>query len=918
MAKKRHLLFRGHQPLAKPFRVRRRRLTGKGWLTHLLLACLIALFCIINQPVFAHISSGILITQSLPTAPQLLQQGREHYEAGQFAAAVKVWQQAIQAYQSQGDRVLRLNQAMVLSNLALAHQALGQLPEAKEAIASALTLLQSEPDTSDRRRILAQALNTQGSLQMAQGQAQQALTTLQQATDAYKQVGDEAGVIRSLLNQAQALRVLGLYPRALSTLTQVNQTLQAQPDSSLKAAGLRHLGNALRLIGNLNESRKALQQSLEVAEKLPSPLDITAALLSLGNTARAQQNTQAALKFYQQADAIAGFPTTRIQALVNQLSLIVEGGIKGDRASLTQPLLPQIQAQLADLPLSRLNVYARINFAQSLIKLGTREEDTGTQKPTDSGNSSDTLSASSSAQSPLPNVREIAQILATAIQQAKSLEDQQAQAYALGSLGGLYEKTKQWSQAQVLTQQALILSQSVNAPDIAYRWQWQLGRLLKAQGNEKGAMPEALREASIAAYTEAVNTLQSLRSERVATNSEVQFSFRESVEPVYREFVSLLLKPDGTETSPDRLEQARKVIESLQVAELDNFFRAACLTAKPLQIDAIDQKAAVIYPIILPDRLEVILSLPQQPVRHYAISLPQAQVERTVRQLRVELIKRIGQNFLPLSQQVYDWLIRPAEADLQASEVKTLVFVLDGSLRNIPMAALHDGQQYLMEKYGIALTPGLELLESRPLAKSQLKILTAGLSEARQGFNALPNVEAELKQIQSQVPGEVLLNEKFTKTTLQNKIDAVGFPVIHLATHGQFSSKAENTFILTWDDRINVNELDNLLRTTDLRRSSPIELLVLSACQTALGDNRAALGIAGVAVRAGARSTLATLWSVNDEATAELMIRFYQELANSTVTKAEALRRAQLSILQNPKYQQPYYWAAYILVGNWL
>src|SRR4028118_1804203 len=143
MAKKRHLLFRGHQPLAKPFRVSRLRPTRKGCLTHRLLACLTALFGIINQPVFAHISSGILITQSLPTAPQLLQQGREHYEAGQFAAAVKVWQQAIQAYQSQGDRVLRLNQAMVLSNLALAHQALGQLPEAKEAIAPALTLLQS-------------------------------------------------------------------------------------------------------------------------------------------------------------------------------------------------------------------------------------------------------------------------------------------------------------------------------------------------------------------------------------------------------------------------------------------------------------------------------------------------------------------------------------------------------------------------------------------------------------------------------------------------------------------------------------------------------------------------------------------------------------------------------------------------------
>jgi CHAT domain-containing protein len=851
----------------------------------------------ISQPVFAHLSSGILITQSLPAAPQLLQQGREHYEAGQYAAAVKVWQQAAQAYQSQDDRVLRLNQAMVLSNLALAHQALGQLPEAKEAIASALQLLQSEPDTSDRRRILAQALNTQGSLQMAQGQAQQALTTLQQATDAYKQVGDEAGVIRSLLNQAQALRVLGLYPRALSTLTQVNQTLQAQPDSSLKAAGLRHLGNALRLIGNLDESQKALQQSLEVAEKLPSSPDIAASLLSLGNTTRAQQEPEAALKFYQQAAAIAASPTTRIQALVNQLSLIVEGSVKEDISSLTQPLLPQIQTQLADLPLSRIGVYSRINVAQSLMKLveaGQQQKDRTPASRVSLGSS---------------QLQEIAQLLTTAIGQAKSLGDQQAQAYALGSLGGVYEKTHQWSQAQDLTQQALILTQSINAPDISYRWQWQLGRLLKVQGDEKGA---------IAAYTEAVNTLQSLRSELVAINSEVQFSFREGVEPVYREFVSLLLKADGTKTNPEQLEQARKVIESLQVAELDNFFRAACLNAKPVKIDAIDRKAAVIYPIILPDRLEVILSLPQQPVRHYATSLPQEQVEQTVKQLREELIKRITRKFLPLSQEIYNWLIQPIEAELQASEVQTLVFVLDGSLRNIPMAVLHDGQQYLIEKYGIALTPGLELLASQPLAKSQFKILTAGLSEARQGFDALPNVEAELKQIQSQVPSEVLLNQQFTKTTIQNQIDAVPFPVIHLATHGQFSSKAEDTFILTWDDRINVNELNNLLRTTDRQRSSPIELLVLSACQTALGDNRAALGIAGVAVRAGARSTLATLWTVDDEATSALMVRFYKELTNSTVTKAEALRRAQQSILLDPKYKQPYYWAAYVLVGNWL
>jgi CHAT domain-containing protein len=912
MARTRHLRFRVHQPLGKHFRLGHGRLTRLGWLTHLVFVCLTVLLCIISQPVFAYLSGEVAVTQSLPTASQLLQQGREHYEAGQYAPALKIWQQAAQAYQSQGDRI---NQAMVLSNLALANQQLGQLSEAEEAIASSLKLLQSEPDTKEGPRILAQALNTQGSLQMAQGQAQQALTTLQQATDAYKQVGDEAGVVRSLLNQAQALRVLGFYSRALSTLTQVNQTLQTQPNSLLKASGLRHLGNTRRLIGNLDESRTVLQQSLEIAEELPSPPDIAAALLGLGNTARAQQNPKAAIDFYQQAAAIEGSPTIRIQALVNQLSLIAEGGVKGNVTSLVPTLLPQIQTQLADLPLSRISIYARINIARSLIQLGTRhwelgsgERNTETQGYGDMGNSSDTSSTSS--RQPISDLREIAKILATAIQQAKTLGDQQAQAYALGSLGGLYEKTQQWSQAQDLTQQALILTQSINAPDIAYRWQWQLGRLLQAKGDEKAA---------IAAYTEAVNTLQSLRNDLVAINSDVQFSFRESVEPVYRELVSLLLKSDGTKISPHQIEQARKVIESLQLAELDNFFRAACLNAQPVQIDAIDRKAAVIYPIILPDRLEVILSLPQQPIRHYATSLPQDRVERLVKQLRQDLTKQISRQFLPLSQQVYNWLIQPIETDLQANDIKTLVFVLDGSLRNIPMAALYDGKQYLIEKYAVALTPGLELLEPQPLAKSQLKILTAGLSEARQGFNALPGVEAELKQIHSQLPSEVLLNQEFTKTGIQNKIDAVPFPVVHLATHGQFSSQAEDTFILTWDDRINVSELNSLLRTTDLHGSSPIELLVLSACQTALGDNRAALGIAGVAVRAGARSTLATLWAVNDEATAALMVRFYQELANSTVTKAEALRRAQQFILKDPRYRQhPYYWAPYVLVGNWL
>ena len=216
------------------------------------------------------------------------------------------------------------------------------------------------------------------------------------------------------------------------------------------------------------------------------------------------------------------------------------------------------------------------------------------------------------------------------------------------------------------------------------------------------------------------------------------------------------------------------------------------------------------------------------------------------------------------------------------------------------------------------MTPGLQLLAPKPIERGQLKALSGGLTLARQGFSSLTNVALELNQIKSEIPSTVLLNQEFTSTTLQNEINSVPFPVVHLATHGQFSSQAEQTFILAWDKPISVNELDGLLRSRDNSISNAIELLVLSACQTAAGDKRAALGLAGVAVRAGARSTLASLWNVNDRSTALLMGKFYRELGNNQLNKAEALRQAQLVLLNNPKYQRPIFWAPYVLVGNWL
>lgn len=772
----------------------------------------------------------------------------------------------------------------------------------------ALPVAASASDITNAAIVRAQTLNSQGVRQLETGQAETALETWKQAEAAYTAAGDETGKLGSQLNQVQALQSLGQYRRAKSLLEQINARLQSLPDSPLKASSLQSLGNALFRVGDLQESQRVLQLSLQISQRLRG--DTSSTLLALGNVVRVQKDDATAIaansnaiSFYQQAATVTSSDLIRLQAKLNLFSLLVES----NQTPQAVPLLPEIQSLLVDLPASRSTVYAQVNLAESLIK-ARRIAGIAHEK-----------------NSLLINSTGVAQLLANAVQQARSLNDLRAEAYALGQLGHLYETSKQWTDAERLTKQAIQIAQSVQSDDIAVSWQWQLGRILKRQ--------ERTLEA-IAAYNQAVETLSVLRGDLVAINPEAQFSFREQVEPIYRELVQLLL---ANPTQAD-LQRARSVIEALQLAELNNFFREACLDAKPKQIDQVDANAAVVYSIILPDRLAVILSLPNQPLRYHSTNLISNSISKSREKNQSNEVDRVfddlfatlnpfitSQEPLRPHQQLYDWLIRPIEADLAKSEVNTVVFVMDGVLRGVPLAALHDGQQYLIEKYSIALTPGLQLLPPRSLTPEDLGTLAGGLSEARQGFSALPGVDREIQQISTLVPTNVLLNQAFTQTQLADKLESVSFPIVHLATHGQFSSQAENTFLLTWEGRIEVKDLDQLLEVRDSLRISPktrqnrrpIELLILSACQTAAGDKRAALGLAGVAIRSGARSTIATLWSVQDNSTAELITRFYTELKQPGITRAEALRQAQLSLLRSSDYQHPYYWAPFVLVGNW-
>jgi len=661
-----------------------------------------------------------------PPSPQADADARAAYQSGRFQEAVTLFEEAIAHYTTDP-----LRQAMALGNLALAHQQLGHWEDAKEAIARSLDLLATLEANQDQQSVQAQALVIAGQLALDQGQPDQALTYWNQSTELYINLGDRSRQWQSQIYQAQALQALGFYRQAIDRLEVVNQALQNEADSVIKVNGLQSLGDALRVAGNLERSRQVLEGGVAIARRLDQTEQVAALTLSLANTLQALGETEEALVLYQRMPSVG---TIGLKAQLNQLSLLVQRKTWEEAWALAS----RLEAPIRDLPPGRDNIYARIKYAEALIAIASQGFTTG-------------VSASHA----------IGEGLAVAIQHSQALGDRRAESYALGSLGLLYEKTRQYTDSQTVTRRAFTLAQDTKAEDLTYHWQWQLGRVLREQGK---------REEAIAAYQGAVATLQSLRNDLVAINPEVQFTFGQTVEPIHRELVSLLTLEDASdETRTANLESARQVIESLQQAELENFFREACLDAQPVAIDQIDNRAAIFYPVILSDRLEVIVRLPDRPLQHHSLPLSQREIEVTVQQLRRQVTRSITPPslILPLAQTVYDWLIRPVAEDLQESRVETLVFVMDGVLRNLPIAALHDGDGYVIEHYSLALTPGLQLLNSQPLEARQLSVIAAGLTEERQQFSSLPGVEEELQLISQQVPSQILLNQGFTRENLR-------------------------------------------------------------------------------------------------------------------------------------------------------
>jgi len=869
---------------------------------------LLALF----STVFFSVLTQAVDLSSIDNNQNRIEEGHVLYENGQYQKALTVLEESLKNLPDKEE--YSLNKAAILIDLSLIHEKLGQLKKVGELSAQSISILNSFESSPTTIELLATALNIKGLWQLKIGQTEQAFTTWEEAKKLFQRIGDDLRILQININQAQALQSLGFFRRSYTILNDINLSLQNQPASLTKVVAERSLSNTLILTGDLNGAEKLLNNSLSLARNLSLNDEITSDLISLGNLIRlygvhsigldnpfdAQEQFLKAIKYYEEAISSSKENTQKLKIYANELGIFVDilklqkknpdlqQDLPFKLSSALELLLTKIKPLIKQVNPNRNVVYAEINLVKNLNELRKLDKK-------------------------FDNTTLINNLLTQALSQAQAIGDDRSIAYSLGYQGKLLEEQKQYNEAVIATQQALIFADNSNAKDILYQWQWQLARLQKNQGQI---------ESSLVSYSQAIANLKALKNDLVAINPEIQFTFTEQIEPIYREYVELLLLNSPSQT---RLVESMNTIDSLQLAELENFFHSTCIEHRDVDIktvmDNYDTQAAIVYPIILSNSFEVLLKLPGKPILHYSTPIKNHRAIEEKLSSFTQILQQHNSDLKEIladSQTIYKWLLKPLEKDIATSGVKTLIFVPDSLLRGIPMAALHDGANYLIEKYNLALVPQLYFLESQAKVDKNIKILMGGLTKSSGGFVGLPHVNDELAIIEKEIPkNAVILNEDFTKEKLKERFNQLKYPILHLATHGQFSSQLEKTFVLTWQNSLNANELSDLLKTVTGKKGNPLELLVLSACQTLTGDKRASLGLAGIAIKAGAKSTLASLWPINDQATSILMGQFYGNLMKSTFTKAEALRKAQLTLLNDSRFQSPYFWAPYVLIGSW-
>lgn len=831
---------------------------------------------------------GTVVKAQNQNGSQLVEKGIEYYDKGKFKEAVQEWETALNIYQK--NKQLR-EQTIIRGNLANAFDKLGDFEQSIkhwDAVVSLHQQLENPRETGRALTELAQTYSDSGQFKKAVAilcgveeteieDNQINIHKIKHKSNCIKESAleisrtqkDIEGEIAALGSLGEAYRQLAKYNLATKYLNYAKEKTDAD-NLSLKSKISNSLGNVYlgkaQLWGFYTES--AFKSRLPKYKKLAQE-----AKSYYQNAWNNFQNSYQIAVRQKDKSAQMGALMNLIQVYFHSQKLnlsqklppksvsLQENGEKNNLININQleHIRNQAIALLSELPDSLQKVYAAIDLAN----LSADDNITSplTQCPT---------------KRQLPN-SEVVALLNKAIKTANNLNDSRSKSFALGAAGHFHECQNDYNQALELTRKAILVADyKLQAKDSLYLWEWQQARLLEKTGKKSDAM---------SAYELAFQTLEKIRSDIITADKDLQLDFRNVIQPLYRKLASLKLEKATARTSSkvglynnqenQELNAAREIINSLRFAELQNYFGNGCITAAitPQKVEELLEgesgKTAVLNSIFLENKAAILLSLPDKSQyvgwieRKNNQKITREELESELRsflsQLRRQQQFRVddspeAQKVYSQAKKLYDWIIRPFEEKgyLNQDKIKTLVFVQDGLFRSIPMSALIDKNQdkYLIEKYAVVTTPSLRLTASKAgkIKTNRATIFSFNQKAEIDGkvFNPLPFVNSEIKSLKKIFTNIRMLNpQDFTSDVSKEEAKKTTYPIVHIATHAQFGIIPEDTFlVLEKNKKLTINDLEKFLSKFS-GDTNAVELLTLSACQTAAGDERANLGLAG-------------------------------------------------------------------------
>ncbi len=875
---------------------------------------------------------GQVVSAQTQNTSVLVERGIKDYDAGNFHNAVKHWQEALNQYKNNPS-----DTAVVNENLARAYQQLGQN---KEAIASLSAAIRDYGAVANIQQVgrmqseLAQVYSNLGQPRKAiallcgqlveksknyenQG-SQEIPCTPESAEQIATKYNDKRGKIAALGILGEAYRLIGNYDQAIKYL---HVAKKISPEYNFLV--LNSLGNAYRSRAQLHELQANSAKQAGIVSKENE----------FNNKSAADYNQ--AREYFQNSIKLAHSQKQPLAEMRGLLNLIQLGSQTSETKFISDETFNNAHEDalkvLKDLPDSATKVYGAIDLAY------LQRHSQGTSPFTNCSNQI------------VLSENEALNLLKSSILTSNNLQDNRLQSYANGALGHFWECRQDNKQALKYTQAAIIAAdKNLSSKDSLYLWEWQAGRILDKE-NQK--------EEAIASYQRAFETLEDIRQDILTAERDVQFDFRDVVRPLYRTLARSRLDLLGVGAIADErrakeLSQVVNTIDALKLAELQNYFGNDCILSglNPKQVGELLEDNSVAFKntgflssIILEGKTGILLQLPNQTTKFKWIEdlnhqiVDSNKLQQKIAEFRTGLIQGEEQvNYdTTTAAELYDWIIRPFADDIKPETIKTLVFIQDGFLRSVPMAALYDQEQkkYLVETYAVATTPSLRLTTPKVRDRSTQKALILGLTQPAtidgKSFSRLFSVPEEVSAVKSLFSNHTdLIDDDFVPESFKQKLEKTTYPIVHIASHAQFGIIPEDTFIVTGKNRkLTINELETSLRNLNSKLDS-VELLALTACETAVGDDRATLGLAGVALQVGVKSAIASLWSVTDASTSELVKTFYSNYRNTGMSIAEALQKAQIKMIHakklppsegiNIKYDNPVYWAPMIVIGNWL